>query len=79
MIKQKKWTIVLHQIIKPIMIPIYRYYSEDTPPFSIQIFIKLRSEFNSSHFTAYRILRKLSVNNETYKSVYDLEDFEKNL
>ena len=75
MIKQKKWTIVLHQIIKPIMIPIYRYYSEDTPPFSIPNIYKLRSEFNSSHFTAYRILRKLSVNNETYKSVYDLEDF----
>ncbi|TLT06213.1 hypothetical protein FE243_08695 [Aliarcobacter thereius] len=75
MIIQQNWTIVLHQIIKPIMIPTYRYYSEDTPPFSIPNIYKLRSEHNSSHFTAYRILKKLSVNSEAYKSIYELEDF----
>lgn len=75
MIKQGKWTIILHQIIKPIMIPTYRYYDENTPPYSIPNIFRLRSESNSSHFTSYKILRRLSINSESYKSIFELEEY----
>ncbi|MDD5052513.1 MAG: hypothetical protein PHO27_07275 [Sulfuricurvum sp.] len=71
MIKQGKWDITLHQIIKPIMIPIYRFYNEKISN-SIPNIYKLRSEFNSSHFTAYRILNKLATRNDEYISVFEL-------
>lgn len=72
MIIQKNWNIKLHQIIKPIMIPIYRYYSESTST-SIPNIFRLRSNNNSSHFTAYRILNILAVKNESYMSIYELK------
>ena len=74
MIKQKKWYITLHQIIKPIMIPIYRYYDEKISNSMPNIF-RLRSNNNSSHFTAYRILNKLAIRNDTYTSVHELKSY----
>ena len=74
MIIKKNWTITLHQIIKPIMIPIYRYYNENTSS-SIPNIFRLRSDNNSSHFTAYRILNKLANKNDTYLSVYELKSY----
>jgi len=74
MILQKKWTIKLHQIIKPIMIPIYRYYDENTSTSMPNIF-RLRSNANSSHFTAYRILNFLANKYNTYISVYELKSY----
>jgi len=72
MIIQKKWNIKLHQIIKPIMIPIYRYYNESTST-SIPNIFRLRSNNNSSHFTAYRILNILAMRSESYMSIYELK------
>jgi predicted type IV restriction endonuclease len=74
MIIQKNWIITLHQIIKPIMIPIYRYYNEKTSN-SIPNIFRLRSNSNSSHFTAYRILNKLSNRNDTYISIHELKSY----
>ena len=74
MIIQKSWTIRLHQIIKPIMIPIYRYYNEKTSTAIPNIF-RLRSNNNSSHFTAYRILNILAKRNDTYMSIHELKSF----
>jgi len=71
MINQKTWYITLHQILKPIMIPIYRFYDEETST-SIPNIYRLRSEFNSSHFTAYRILNKLAIK-KNYVSIYELK------
>jgi hypothetical protein len=72
MIKQEHWYITLHQILKPIMIPIYRFYDEKTSN-SIPNIFRLRSEHNSSHFTAYRILKKLAIKNDIYISIYELK------
>lgn len=74
MIIQKNWTIKLHQIIKPIMIPIYRYYNENTST-SIPNIFRLRSNNNSSHFTAYRILNILATKNGSYMSIHELKSF----
>jgi hypothetical protein len=74
MISQRKWNITLHQIIKPIMIPIYRYYDEKTSNTIPNIF-RLRSNFNTSHFTAFRILNKLAIRNDTYVSTYELKSY----
>lgn len=73
MINQKTWYITLHQILKPIMIPIYRFYDEETST-SIPNIYRLRSEFNSSHFTAYRILNKLAIR-KSYVSIYELKSY----
>lgn len=72
MIIVKRWTIRLHQIIKPIMIPIYRYYNENTST-SIPNIFRLRSNNNSSHFTAYRILNTLANRNDAYISIHQLK------
>lgn len=71
MIKEGEWNITLHQIIKPIMIPIYRFYNEKLSNSILNIF-KLRNEFNSSHFTAYRILNRLAYRNDEFISIYEL-------
>lgn len=73
MINQKKWHITLHQVLKPIMIPIYRFYDEETST-SIPNIYRLRSEFNSSHFTAYRILNKLAIR-KSYVSIHELKSY----
>lgn len=72
MIKQGKWHITLHQILKPIMIPTYRFYNEQTST-SIPNIYRLRSDQNSSHFTAYRILNKLAIRNDNYISISEFK------
>jgi len=74
MIREKEWYIPLHQILKPIMIPTYRFYNEQTSP-SIPNIFRLRSEQNSSHFTAYRILNKLAIKNDTYVAIAELKSY----
>jgi len=73
MINQKEWHITLHQILKPIMIPIYRFYDEEMST-SIPNIYRLRSEFNSSHLTAYRILNKLAIRKD-YVSIHELKSY----
>lgn len=74
MINDENWYITLHHILKPIMTPIYRFYDETTSN-SIPNIFRLRSEFNSSHFTAYRILDRLSRKNNTYISSHELKAY----
>ncbi len=74
MIKEKEWRIGLHQVIKPIMIPTYRYYNEKTSN-SIPNIFRLRSDKSSSHFTGYRILSMLAIRNDEYISIHELESY----
>lgn len=74
MITNPNWVIVMHQIIKPIMVPQYRFYDEKTSK-SIPNLYRLRSDKNSSHFTAFRILKKLAILSEEYVSVHELKHF----
>ncbi len=74
MIKEESWYITLHHILKPIMTPIYRFYDETTSN-SIPNIFRLRSESNSSHFTAYRILDRLSRKNNTYVSSHEIKAY----
>lgn len=73
MINDGEWTITLHQVLKPIMIPTYRFYNEGNST-SIPNIFRLRSEQNSSHFTAYRILNKLAIRNN-YVSIHELKSY----
>ncbi|MFK5958969.1 MAG: hypothetical protein QM495_08895 [Lutibacter sp.] len=54
------------------MIPIYRYYNENTST-SIPNIFRLRSNHNTSHFTAYRILNTLATRNDAYISIHELK------
>lgn len=74
MINDEEWYINLHHILKPIMTPIYRFYDETTSN-SIPNIFRLRNESNSSHFTAYRILERLSRRNKTYISIHEMKAY----
>jgi hypothetical protein len=53
------WTIIVHQVLKPIMIP-YRFcYAESES--QVPNVYQVRSRRSGSHFTALRILRRLAV------------------
>lgn len=92
MILAKTWNFQIHQVIKPVMIPTRYFYDENLS--EIPNIYQLRSNRNSSHFTALRILRKLAKTIESstpcYLSIAELrsyfaevfnmlEDFEKNI
>lgn len=51
------WTIQIHQVIKPFMIPSRFFYEESKS--KIPNIFQIRSKQNGSHFTALRILSKL--------------------
>ena len=72
MVKHGSWNIKLHQVLKPIMIPKYRFYNEKVPN-SIANIYRLRSENSSSHFTALRILNKLAIRNSEYVSIHEMK------
>ncbi|MDO6719075.1 hypothetical protein Q4575_06670 [Psychrosphaera sp. 1_MG-2023] len=86
------WTLRIHQVLKPVMIP-YRFFYEEVQS-SIPNIFQVRNKKNGSHFTALRILHKLSDGidpaNPFYISIGELkehfsekfnmvEDFEKNI
>lgn len=92
MIAVGRWSFKIHQVIKPVMTPNRYFYDEGLS--DIPNIFQLRSNRLTSHFTALRILRKLSKgadgNNFSYYSLAELkhyffekfgmvEDFEKNL
>nr|WP_288355716.1 hypothetical protein [uncultured Pseudomonas sp.] len=92
MILARNWNFQIHQVIKPVMIPTRYFYDENLS--DIPNIYQLRSNRNSSHFTALRILRKLAKTIESstpcYLSIAELrsyfaetfnmlEDFEKNI
>lgn len=91
MISAGRWDFQIHQVIKPVMIPTRYFYDENLS--DIPNIYQLRSNRNSSHFTALRILRKLAKTVESstpsYLSTAELrsyfaetfnmvDDFEKN-
>lgn len=86
------WTLRIHQVLKPVMIP-YRFFYDEVQS-SIPNIFQVRNKKNGSHFTGLRILRKLSDGidpaNPFYLSIGELkeyfseaynmvEDFEKNM
>lgn len=92
MIANNNWTFKSHQVIRPVMVPQRYFYDESLS--DIPNIYQLRSTRLSSHFTALRILRKLSKSinqaSPTYFDILDLksyfnekfgmhEDFEKNI
>ncbi|MBB5217575.1 hypothetical protein [Parapusillimonas granuli] len=58
MIENGHWNFQIHQVIKPVMIPDRYFYDESLS--RIPNIFQLRTTRLSSHFTALRILRKLS-------------------
>jgi hypothetical protein len=92
MIAQGGWNFQIHQVIKPVMTPTRYFYDETLS--DIPNVYQIRYSRHGSHFTALRILRKLSKamngSNPAYVSVSELmsyfadtflmaEEFEKNL
>lgn len=92
MIAVGRWNFQIHQVLKPVMIPTRYFYDESLS--DIPNIYQLRSNRHASHFTALRILRKLSKGADktapSYHSVATLkayfsetfnmlEDFEKNV
>jgi hypothetical protein len=62
------WKLKIHQVLKPIMIP-YRYFYDEGQS-SIPNVFQIRSQSKGSHFTCLRILRKISFNLDTNRTVY---------
>ncbi|MGY3496622.1 hypothetical protein [Bradyrhizobium sp. USDA 4502] len=92
MVAKGSWTLQIHQVIKPVMIPTRYFYDEGLS--DIPNIYQIRNNRYGSHFTALRILRKLAksmdASNAAYVSVAELlsyfaetfnmaEDFVKNL
>ncbi|MBB1390798.1 hypothetical protein H5185_15440 [Shewanella sp. SG44-6] len=92
MIAAGRWNFQIHQVLKPVMIPTRYFYDEKLS--DIPNIYQLRSNRHSSHFTALRILRKLSKGTDsstpsyhsiaTLKSYFSetfnmIDDFEKNV
>jgi len=57
------WTILIHQVLKPIMIP-YRFFYEEKQSHVPNVF-QVRSHRRGSHFTALRILSDLASGDPT--------------
>lgn len=57
------WTLQIHQVIKPFMIPNRFFYEENKS--KIPNIFQIRSKSNGSHFTALRILSKLAVGQDS--------------
>ena len=89
---EKLWVLRIHQVLKPVMIP-YRFFYDESQS-SIPNIFQVRNKRNGSHFTALRILHKLSdgidPENPFYLSIGELkeyfseafnmvDDFEKNI
>jgi len=73
-VKGTYWTIILHQVLKPIMIP-YRFFYDEAESQVPNVY-DIRSRKNGSHFTALRILARLAVGdplNRPYVAVPTLQ------
>jgi len=57
MTNERRWTLQIHQVIKPFMIPSRFFYSENIS--RIPNIFQIRSKSHGSHFTALRILASL--------------------
>lgn len=59
MIANRRWTLQVHQVLRPMMVPYRLFYDEQRS--SIPNLFQVRSEENESHFTGLRILNMLSM------------------
>jgi adenylate kinase family enzyme len=64
MLEQGRWNLLFHQVIKPMMVPQNYFYSEKSS--RIMNLYRIRDAHNGSHFTAIRILKKLSIAVDAY-------------
>jgi GTPase SAR1 family protein len=58
MIDEPRWTLQVHQVLRPMMIPYRLFYDERKS--SIPNVFQVRSEVNGSHFTGIRLLKLLA-------------------
>jgi len=58
MLNAGQWTFLIHQVVKPVMIPTRYFYDEKLS--DIPNIFQLRDGRQASHFTALRILRRLT-------------------
>ena len=68
MLNEGSWNFQIHQVIKPMMIPDRYFYDEILS--DIPNIYQVRNNRNGSHFTALRILRKLSKNVDVSMPAY---------
>ncbi|MBA4391832.1 MAG: hypothetical protein C0399_12980, partial [Syntrophus sp. (in: bacteria)] len=68
MIRRGGWTLKIHQVLRPMMVPYRFFYAEESS--SIPNLFKIRSEISGSHFTALRILTLLSANMSPINPAY---------
>ena len=70
------WTLKTHQVVRPLMTPDRFFYEESDS--QIPNLYKIRSKAKGSHFTAIRVLRRLSAgadpNNPHFISLADVRD-----
>ena len=66
-LRERDYTVALHEFIKSITLGEYRYYKENRS-FILNLF-DVQPEYNSSHFTALRILKYLNANKTIYSPV----------
>lgn len=75
-VKRNLWTLKIHQVVRPLMTPHRFFYEESDSP--IPNLFQLRSKSRGSHFTALRLLRRISAgadpNNAHFVAVTDLRD-----
>ncbi len=60
MIKPGGWTLQIHQVLRPMMVPYRFFYDEESS--NIPNIYQIRSETSGSHFTSLRVLSLLSAN-----------------
>ena len=68
MIAKRRYTLQVHQVLRPMMVPYRLFYDEHRS--SVPNIFQVRSEENGSHFTGIRILDMLSVGSATTNPEY---------
>ena len=68
MVDEPGWTLQVHQVLRPMMIPYRLFYSEEAS--SIPNLFQVRSEINGSHFTGIRLLGIISSGMDTLNPDY---------
>jgi GTPase SAR1 family protein len=65
---RKGWTLQIHQVLKPIMIP-FRFYYQESESYIPNLY-QIRSKGHGSHFTALRMLSRLAANQDPSNPAY---------
>jgi GTPase SAR1 family protein len=62
------WTLQIHQVLKPVMIP-FRFYYQESESYVPNLY-QIRSKSHGSHFTAIRMLNRLAANQDPSNPAY---------